>query len=262
MKTFVFTLLFIVLVIVFSFEKVEAIEDIVIALSFEEVEGEVVKDLSPHGNDGTLMGELKQVDGRIGKALEFDGDNYIDLGDNKFLFPEVTITFWANSIGSQENSWPTYFVIREPDASACGIYWDKGSTEMRVFALKPGVIGEENLRDNESQVITDDDWHHITGVFSATSGRKIYIDGDLKAIDALFVGTPADLNGTNTYIARGRTHSPGEYVVGIIDEFLIAKGVLTEEEILRHRDMGVKGVLAVKPSGKLVTTWASIKGNK
>ena len=224
LKTTILTLLVAVLGI--AFIAGEGGAEAIVAYDFEKIQGNVVKDVSGNGNDGDLKGGPQRVDGKIGQALAFDGrDDYIDLGNDMFLFDEMTVMFWANKIGVQVNSWPTYFTIREPDGSAAGIYWDKVSKEVRIFALKPGVIGEQNLSNNGAQAIVDDEWHHIVGVFSAKSGRAIYIDGKLAARDKSFRGNPADLKGTNTYVARGRTHNPGEYVLGNIDEFVWLRGL-------------------------------------
>ena len=235
-------------------------QEIVVAYDFEDTAGNMVKDVSGNGNDGELIGDPQQTRGEIGQALLLDGlDDHVDLGDEKFLFEEMTILFWVNNIGAMEQNWATFFTIREADGSGLGIYYDKESTEIRIFALKPGVIGEQNLSNNGAQAIVDDAWHHIVGVFSAKSGRAIYIDGKLAARDKSFRGNPADLKGTNTYVARGRTHNPGEYVLGNIDEFVLAEGVVTQKAIQIHRDEGIKGGLAIQAVGKLATTWAEIK---
>ena len=261
MKTTILALLVTVLGLTFLTAVGNAVgAQVVVAYDFEKIQGNVVKDVSGNGNDGALKGGPQRVGGKIGRALAFDGrDDYIDLGNNKFLLDEMTVMFWANKIGVQVNNWPTYFTIREPDGSAAGIYWDKVSKEVRIFALKPGVIAEQNLSNNAAQAIVDGEWHHIVGVFSAKSGRAIYIDGKLAARDKSFRGNPADLKGTNTYVARGRTHNPGEYVLGNIDEFVLAEGVVTQEAIQLHRDEGIKGGLAIQAVGKLATTWANIK---
>lgn len=261
MKTTILILLVIVLGLAFIAGDSEAAgAKAIVAYDFEKIQGDVVKDVSGNGNDGELKGGPQHVEGKIGRALAFDGrDDYINLGDDMFLFDEMTVMFWANKIGVQVNNWPTYFTIREPDGSAAGIYWDRVSKEVRIFALKPGVIPEQNLSNNAAQAIVDGEWHHIVGVFSGRSGREIYIDGKLAGRDRSFRGNPADLKGTNTYVARGRTHNPGEYVLGTIDEFVLTEGVVTRKAIQLHRDEGIQGGLAVQAVGKLATTWARIK---
>ena len=61
-------------------------KELVAYYSFDEGEGNVLHDLSGNGNDGTIYG-AKWVDGKYGKALEFDGrNNYVDCGDENFNF--------------------------------------------------------------------------------------------------------------------------------------------------------------------------------
>ncbi len=53
-------------------------EGLVAYYSFDEGSGNVLHDLSGNENDGTIYG-AKWVDGKYGKALEFDGINdYVD----------------------------------------------------------------------------------------------------------------------------------------------------------------------------------------
>ena len=239
-------------------------QEIVLAYDFEDTAGNMVKDVSGNGNDGELIGDPQQTRGEIGQALLLDGlDDHVDLGDEKFLFEEMTILFWVNNIGAMEQNWATFFTIREADGSGLGIYYDKESTEIRIFALKPGVIGEENLREHDSQKVVDTDWHQIAGVFSSSSGRKIYIDGKLAASDEFFIGSGADLKSTNTYIGLGRTQCPCERTNVTIDEFVIAQGELSEAAIQAHADSGIAGAgTSVELSGKLATTWATIKDHR
>jgi hypothetical protein len=259
MKTLVLTSLVTILVMVFFLEENGAIgkDFILVAYDFEQIERDVVKDVSGHDNDGTLVGAPQQVDGVVGKALEFDGGaDFLDLGDNHFLFDELTILFWANQMGSGADCCPTYFVVREADGSACGIFSAGPPKTVRAFCFKPPTFGEEAIV--QKGAIEDDDWHHIAAVFSGVSGRELYIDGDLVANNEKFKSSFDDLKGTNTFIARGRTLNPIEQVKGAIDEFAIVKKALTDAEI-RQSLQGVAEILAVQPLDKLTTTWGWIK---
>ncbi|MDE0682365.1 MAG: hypothetical protein OXI63_05565, partial [Candidatus Poribacteria bacterium] len=64
---------------------------------FDEGKGDTAKDASENGNDGTLMSKPKWVDGKFGKALEFDGTNFVDMGNDESLqfHGDVTIVVWV-----------------------------------------------------------------------------------------------------------------------------------------------------------------------
>ena len=49
---------------------------------FDDASGDIAKDSSGNGNDGILMSDPKWVKGKIGSALELDGqDDWINMGD-------------------------------------------------------------------------------------------------------------------------------------------------------------------------------------
>ena len=52
-------------------------EDLVLYMSFDKgtVSGKEVKDLSNYGNNGTIVGDPKSVDGHTGEALDFNGSS-------------------------------------------------------------------------------------------------------------------------------------------------------------------------------------------
>jgi hypothetical protein len=259
MRAVVLIALVAILMMVFTLDESEAIgkDFVLVAYDFEQIEKNVVKDISGHDNDGTLVGAPQQIDGVVGKALEFDGgDDFLDLGDNQFLFDELTILFWANQIASSGGCCPTYFVVREADGSACGIFAAGPPKTVRAFCFKPQAFDEEAIV--QKGAIEDDDWHHIAAVFSGVTGRELYIDGELAASNEKFKSSFDDLKGTNTFIARGRTLNPIEQVKGAIDEFAIVKKALTDAEI-KQSLKGLEEILAVQPSDRLTTTWAWIK---
>ena len=73
-------------------------QDLVLHLSFDELTGDVVKDLSEFGNDATFnKGNPKLIDGVFGKAMEFDGKTAGEIADSPSLdiVDAITIEFWA-----------------------------------------------------------------------------------------------------------------------------------------------------------------------
>ena len=71
-----FFLLFFGFFVGFCFLKLDAAENknLVLYLSFDEGNGNAVKDLSGSRNDGKINGKVKWVNGKENNALEFGGD--------------------------------------------------------------------------------------------------------------------------------------------------------------------------------------------
>jgi hypothetical protein len=69
---------------------------------FNEGKGSVAKDTSGKGNDGTLKNGPAWIDGKFGKALQFDGvDDYVDVADKDNLSggdgKKLTVVAWFNT---------------------------------------------------------------------------------------------------------------------------------------------------------------------
>lgn len=70
-------------------------KELLLYFSFNDDKGNAVKDLSPHGNDGEIVGGAEFVDGKVGQALKFSQNAevkapHIPLNDKSF-----TVTLWA-----------------------------------------------------------------------------------------------------------------------------------------------------------------------
>ena len=87
----------------------EVDKSLVLYLPFDEGKGDVAKDASEYGHDGDLVKDPKWVDGKIGKALEFDGTvgNYVQvpITDELQLREVFTAEFWVKRDASQIRAW-------------------------------------------------------------------------------------------------------------------------------------------------------------
>ena len=73
-------------------------------------------------------------------------------------------------------------------------------------------------------------------------------------------GLPGD--GDTQDVVIGRTHEESRFFGGVIDEVALFKAVLTEKditEIMQHGIEKILGIAPVDPTGKLTTTWATIR---
>ena len=63
---------------------------------FDKDKGDVAKDSSSKGNDGTIVGKAKRIEGKFGSALEFGGDAHVHAG--KLVLPknQITMVLWVS----------------------------------------------------------------------------------------------------------------------------------------------------------------------
>lgn len=230
--------------------EAQVVEDGLVSYwSFDEADivGDTAKDVWG-GNDGTIMGDPKIVEGRFGKALEFDGvDDKVSIGNISALSGEnVTITAWVyweggtglyDPIVTQANEdWlGYYFYMYSADAVKSLAFWLNDDPEVFTPTSFP-----------------EDEWYFVTGTHDTTN-LKVYINGVLQATQAK---TGLGLSKTGYIGFDDYTPAP-EYFKGIIDEVGIYDRVLSEDEIVQN--MNAEGMAVVNPTKKLALTWGEIK---
>lgn len=205
---------------------------------FEEGGGDTVKDRSGKGNDGKINGDVKWINGKFGKALEFAPGANVAIPDSATLrdMDEYTIALWIrfNSFSSDWN----HFL--EKDGSY-GLTVNSGTGDFRYTPNSGKVWLESRFK------VEKDTWYYVTMVAS-DSTITFYVDGEKQSESK----EPIVFN--NNIINIG--HGPSYPFDGVIDEVKFWAKALTEDEI----DTAMKGITAVKPSKeKFATAWAYVK---
>ncbi|HIE27400.1 TPA: LamG domain-containing protein [Candidatus Poribacteria bacterium] len=258
MRAFVSTLLITTLAIAFPFGEVAAVdEEIVIALPFDKLEGETLKDISPHGNDGTIKRDVTLGKGKFGEAINLDGRSWVDCGRDESLdlstTEDFTIALWANPAVEQH--------ITMAAIDPAGGEWNKW-----IFIYRPkwfqagGITLHLNWPDRAGVWIASPwqdakvgQWYQWS-VVKQKNKYTFYIDG--KKNHEVEDASPFPPMAAPLEIGRAEF---GNYWRGLLDEFLIARRALSEAEIQGHFKAGLRGALAVEPIGKLPITWGAIK---
>jgi len=216
----------------------------------DEGEGDVAEDWSGNGNDGNIS-NAEWADGKIGKALEFDGAaSRVDIADNNVLndVEEITILAWVYLEREVTSGTWNAIVGKNPYASGY-LMWIEASSE------PCGLVYAGGRFDNRSAVQIDTDrWYHLAFTRAADGGMKFYIDGEL-AKEAQSNAGPITI--TPGPLAIGG-QSP-QVVDGFIDEVILFNTVLEEEDIEKIMTRGLEQATAVSVAGKLATTWADLK---
>ena len=217
-----------------------------------DTDGDTVNDVFGK-NNGIMKGDPKVVEGKVGQALEFDGDDYVDFGVHESLNvdPPLTVSMFINNKdesasfiwqgGEKSGSTKNYIYVRNDGGMNVG-QWPPGGGDLN----SPGGILE-----------TRGDWYYITAVFD--DQYLLYVDGALKGelkAEVYSGPTPtAWLLGTRLFPANA-----AYYFIGLVDELGVYNRALSEDEI--NQNMNAGGWATVSPDKKLTLTWGDIKASR
>jgi hypothetical protein len=219
---------------------------------FDEVKGDTSKDFSSNGNDGKLMNGPKWVDGKIGKALDFDGEaDYVEIPDSDILdlTDEITISLWVRKGPGTSGA---YAGVVSQDNTDLGqgwsiLYYNNG---LWFWARYVPVWDSTSW----SKDLVEKEWTHIAVTYDG-SVTKLYRDGKLD-----FSEDHKGAISTNSYpLTIARQQRAAAHFNGTIDEVALFNVALTEDDINSLTIKGLSFIAAVSPSDKIAFTWGNIK---
>ena len=218
-------------------------------------EGEAVKDGSPNGNDGKIVGKVSRADGVFGEAIALETDTWIDMNGPEFKNGPVdgfTLALWVNHTGSNDPQTLLDAIgtdhgngLFHVELRPGGVRWfHRDGTNTTVFNINPGPVVEANK------------WVHFAGTYDSDSGEvKTYVDGE-ETHTATGSGKLSNNWGVSAGIGH---HKNGRWFNGLLDEYYIFGRALSADEIMSVMN---GELLAVEPADKLTTTWGSIKAHR
>ena len=223
----------------------------------DEGTGDVAKDSSGNDYDGEVI-EAKWVQGKFGKALEFDGNQArVDCGDVDALdfgTGDFTLSVWvkaaASGAGEVGNGW----------SRILDKHYITGFCLMRSAG---GAKAQFEVGGNAATTITtknvfDDDWHHIVAIRHDDTKSKIYIDGVLDVEGNLVGGNmDNDLHFCMGYDNLGL----GGNMKCLLDDVAIFNVALTDDDVRKIMTDGLAVMAAVSPAGRLATVWGDVKAH-
>jgi hypothetical protein len=193
---------------------------------FDETSGTTAFDSTGNGNDGIFVGEPKWVPGRLGGALEFDGDDYLNCGNGPSLQiqDEITIAFWFK-VDAFSNTWEAFMAKSD---SAYRASRGDGTGNATHMGISGTSTGGGNGWFNGTVIVTGGEWHHYAATYDGAEG-KIYIDG---VLDVTSPGTgQINLSSSDLYIGEN-SGATGRFLHGLMDDVRIYSRALMDTEIL------------------------------
>ena len=156
--------------------------------SFDEGTGTTARDLSGGGNTGTLINNPTWVEGRVGRALSFDGvDDFVLIpGSTSLDTPSaLTVEAWIKDLSTSNNhslnkdeggTNRVWIVRREDDTRVNWHVWNSAGTFQILVPANSWTMGE---------------WFHIICTAEVIDGNikmKVYFNGQMKGTN-IFPGT-------------------------------------------------------------------------
>jgi len=228
-------------------------EDILGVWLLDEGSGKVVKDVSGNGYDGEVVagnGKAEWTTGQFSKGIDLASGGHVMIPhDDSQNLVEFTISVWIKVpkvldpyqyIAGKEE-WPNrnYAMWIRPGVMTFGYTTPGAAQDIQVGSVE----------------VTDNQWHHIVGVFN---GEELvsYVDG----VQRQQRGAGAKPATCNAPIKIGvqppDTNGP---TTGIIDEVAIFRRGLTEEEVAEVMEGLESRFFAVHRTGKLASKWGNVK---
>lgn len=237
----------------------------------DETKGETAHDASGNSRDAVFVGDGMTWDesGKIGGALYFDGDGGALLDDDASDYlnglSAYTLSLWvkAEEVPTDKG----LIFTKEPDGSdewlglrydASG--WAGGGTSVIKTSMSPtgDIAGQKDKQLESSNNVQTTDWQHIAVTWSDGNQLALYIDGEKDEEPTWpskeLTGTTKDVE--KLLIGKGGKDEGNSSWLGLIDDVRIYSRVLNHQEI---EDLAAGKVAALKPAGKIATTWGEIK---
>ncbi|MEP6664449.1 MAG: DUF1553 domain-containing protein, partial [Verrucomicrobiota bacterium] len=198
-------------------------------------------------NFATLSESPKQVEGRIGKALKFDGESSVvmnGVGNFKRTDP-FSFSLWIEPTEKQERAVVFHHSRSWTDAGSRGyeLLLENGKPQFALIHFWPGnaiaIKAKDSLPLNE--------WTHLTVTYdgsSRASGLKLFRNGDPAETeivhdnlskDILYRAEWGDADVGNISLTLAARFRDSGFKNGSIDEFQIFDRELTAEEARLNR---------------------------
>ena len=200
----------------------------------------ILVDSSGYGNDGAIVGAVYTDDGVLDNALEFDGNDYVNLSDvGSEEYTSLTIGAWFKATTFTPTRWRTPFHRNDGTSIGTSVFYiglETGTGQIfSVIGAGSGIgytVGKTGVYAQVGR------WYHVATSWDGTTG-KVYVNGELKKSYAL---SSAAFNNKSAAVTRiGSSGSSTGYLFdGLIDDVRLYKKALTSAQIQKHYAEGLK----------------------
>ncbi len=197
-----------------------------------ETSGTTATDSSGGGFNGTMTNGLNgandSVNGKINDALDFDGNDYIDMGNIGIVTaqPASSICLWYDYRGVDPLI-EREMLIAEWQSGFHGwfLMLDNGA---QTIAFTPSTLFGSTINTG-ANTITSNEWTHVCATFQGNTFTRLYINGVMITEDT--TGIPATMHNGSLPL-RIASQQFGNQFNGRLDDVRIYDRALTHEDVL------------------------------
>ena len=212
---------------------------LVLYMSFDEHNGNPATDHSQYQNHGTLVGTPQLVNGKFGKALQFNGESdWVEVphADSLTVDTAVTVMAWIHTPrhhGPGGAQWQGILGKGNSPRSYSFYTTADGHLHFSVDAFI-GTASNEKVALNE--------WQHVVAQMDAAGWHRYWING--KNVGNIQVNASLPGQTDTSSVLIGNTHdilpisAPNRHFLGLIDEVRIYNRALSEAEIIERMNRG------------------------
>lgn len=192
---------------------------------FDEGTGDKAMDSSPFRNNGVLQFGPQWMEGKLGKALRFNGGNaLVEIPHQDVLkrLDQITLSAWVRLLGpADQNGERLWHGIIGTDGWFSGYRLLVRDTDQVILFQLTGKEGHNLISATKLQA---DAWHHLVGTYDGKL-MKLYINAQKDPNERNRAGA-IDPNTSSVYIGR-----PQFACNGIIDDVRLYNRSLSGTEI-------------------------------
>ncbi len=256
MKTSIIILTLIAFTASFAYALNDPEDSLILYFSFDEVDGDTAIDHSLYENNGEIAGAPKHVDGKFGKALQFNGtSDWIEVAHEDILTVDesVTVMAWINAERHQGPGGQRWqgIVAKGNNPRSYSFYTESPSECLHLSVGGSGSVCNGKVALNE--------WQHVVAQVEDGTHRY-WLNGE--SVGEFAGKNPPPGEADSATVLVGKTHEGSREFLGLIDEVRVWNRALSEDEVIEQMEKGFFELFAVDPRQKLATSWGQLKGTQ
>lgn len=150
----------------------------------EVLDGAIITDDSGNGFDATVVGDgASHVDGQQGNALQFTGQQYLDLGTDTALQPDdISVSFWFKPEESMKDE--QVFSWSKGQWDEPGWYLSSQDEDSLIFSVTDDdeTTGEFYVTKDRDELFPADTWTHITVTYNTELRMASFYQNGTKSM--------------------------------------------------------------------------------